>query len=45
MSLLYLWWYREKVSNLLTAYKKQPGGFGAQEEKQHIQKLFKRLGS
>jgi hypothetical protein len=37
---------REKVSNLLTAYKKSAaGGFGDQEERQHIRKLFARLGS
>jgi hypothetical protein len=36
---------REKVSNLLTAYKKNAAGFGDQEERQHIRKLFARLGS
>jgi hypothetical protein len=33
------------VSNLLTAYKKNAAGFGDQEERQHIRKLFARLGS
>jgi hypothetical protein len=35
---------REKVSNLLTAYKKNPGALTAQEERKHVQKLYKRLG-